>query len=105
MINALFSSQAGGTKMFTAADGTTFGWKAILDLYSREYQRRDKGHARTVPKLCESYVFWDAWTKLNVLPAKIMQVLENFFVYGSTNYQLSARTCVGRIASVHYPGP
>ena len=91
--------------MFTAADGTTFGWKAILDLYSREYQRRDKGHARMVPKLRESYVFWDAWTKLNVLPAKIMQVLENFFVYGSTNYQLSARTGVGRIASVHYPGP
>ena len=64
--------------MFMAADGTTFGWKAILDLYSRECQRRDKGHARMVPKLRESYVLWDAWTKLNVLPAKIMQVLENF---------------------------
>ena len=80
MINALFSSQAGGTKMFTAVDGTTFGWKAVLDLYFRECQRRDKGHARMVPKLCESYVLRDAWTKLNVLPAKIMQVLEKFFV-------------------------
>ena len=69
MINALFSSQAGGTKMFTAADETTFGWKATLDLYSREYQRRDKGHARMVSKLRESYVLWNAWTKLNVLPA------------------------------------
>ena len=91
--------------MFTAVDGTTFGWKAILDLYFRECQRRDKEHARMVPKLCEPYVLRDAWTKLNVLPAKIMQVLENFFVYGSTNYQLSARTGVVRIASVHYPGP
>ena len=70
--------------MFTAVDGTTFGWKAILDLYFRECQRRDKGHARMVPKLCESYVLRDAWTKLNVLPAKIMQVLEKSFVPCST---------------------
>ena len=52
MINALFSSQAGGTKMFTAADGTTFGWKAILDLYSREYQRG----TRDMPGWCLSSV-------------------------------------------------
>ena len=62
--------------MFTPADGTTFGWKAILDLYSRECQRRDKGHARMVPK---THVFRDAWTKLNVFPAKIMEVLETIF--------------------------
>ena len=74
MINALFSSQEGGTRTFTAADGTTFGWKAILDLYSRECQRRDQGHARMIPKLREVHVLRDAWTKLNVLPAKIMQV-------------------------------
>jgi len=74
MINALFSSQEGGTRMFTAADGTTFGWKAILDLYARECQRRDQGCARMVPKLREVHVIRDAWTKLNVLPAKIMQV-------------------------------
>ena len=74
MINALFSSQEGGTRTFTAADGTTFGWKAILDLYFRECQRRDQGHARMIPKLREVHVLRDAWTKLNVLPAKIMQV-------------------------------
>ena len=56
MINAPFSSQAGGTKMFTSADGTTFGWKAIFDLYSRECQRRNQGHARMVPKL-RDYMF------------------------------------------------
>ena len=59
---------------FTSADGTKFGWKATLDLYSRECQRRDKGCARMVPKLKEVHVLRDAWTKLNVLPAKIMQV-------------------------------
>ena len=44
--------------MFTAADGTTFGWKVILDLYSREYQRREKVHARTryMPGRCLSSV-------------------------------------------------
>ena len=52
-----------------------FGWKAIIDLYARECQRREKGHARIVPKLRETYVLRDSWTKLNVLPAKIMQVV------------------------------
>jgi len=70
----LFTRGGGGTRTFTAADGTTFGWKAILNLYSRECQRRDQGCARMVPKLREVHVLRDAWTKLNVLPAKIMQV-------------------------------
>ena len=63
--------------------------------------KEGQGHDRMVPKLRESYVLRDAWTKLNALPAKIMQVLEKFFVHGSTNYQLSARTGNVRIASVH----
>jgi len=74
MINALFSSQEKGTRTFTSADRTKFGWKAILDLYSRECQRRDKGCAHMVPKLKEAHILRDAWTKLNVLPAKITQV-------------------------------
>jgi len=74
MINALFASQEGGTRNFTNASGVQFGWKAIMDLYSRECQRRDKGQARMVPKLREAYILRDSWTKLNVAPAKIMQV-------------------------------
>ena len=74
MINALFLSQNGGTKNFVDENGTSFGWKAILDMYSRECSRRDNGNARMVPRLCEAYVLRDSWTKLNVLPAKIMQV-------------------------------
>ena len=42
MINALFSSQTGGTKGFRhSKDGDMFGWKAIIDLYARECQRRE----------------------------------------------------------------
>ena len=33
-----------------------------------------KGLARSVPKLREIHVIRDAWTKLNVAPAKIMQI-------------------------------
>ena len=76
MINALFSSQTGGTKSFRhSKDGDMIGWKAIIDMYARECQRREMGQARIVPKLRETYVLRDSWTKLNVLPAKIMQVV------------------------------
>lgn len=75
MINALFASQEGGARKFTDARGIHFGWKAVMDLYSRECQRREKGHARMVPKLHQAYVICDSWTKLNVAPAKIMQVV------------------------------
>ena len=42
--------------------------------YYRECQRRNNGLARMVPRLREIHVLRDAWTKLNVHPAKIMQV-------------------------------
>ena len=75
MINALFLLQSGGTKRFqNTIGGEQFGRKAITDLYARECQRREKGEARLVPKLRETYVLRDSWTKLNVLPAKIVQV-------------------------------
>ena len=73
MINALYSSQRGGTKCFEM-DGINFGWKAISDMYKREIERRNLGAARMIPRLRESYVLRDAWTKLNVAPAKVMQV-------------------------------
>ena len=74
MINALFASQVGGTRNFCDASGIQFGWKAIMDMYSRECQRREKEQTRMIPKLRESYILRDSWTKLNVAPAKIMQV-------------------------------
>ena len=69
MVNALYSSRASGTKQFHL--GNTFGWQAIVDLYLRECEWCNKGAARSVPP----HVIRDSWTKLNVHPAKIMQVI------------------------------
>ena len=75
MVNALYSSRANdGTKQFQL-EGNTFGWQAVVDLYLRECERRNKGAARSVPRLREVHVLRDSWTKLNVHPAKIMQVI------------------------------
>lgn len=73
MINALFSSRCDGTKQFQL-EGVTFGWQSVIDLYQRECTRRNRGEARMVPGLREAHVLRDSWTKLNVHPAKIMQV-------------------------------
>lgn len=73
MINALFSSQPGGTKSFIL-DGISFGWNPIRSMYERECRRVGNGLTRMVPKLKEVHIIRDSWTKLNVTPAKIMQV-------------------------------
>ena len=64
--------------------GSVFGWQAIIDLYQRECGRRNSGAAEMVPKLREVHVLQDLWTKLNVHPAKIMQVMYSVstHVYG-----------------------
>ena len=76
MVNALFSSKVDGTKQFKQENGNVFGWKAITDLYKCELVRVSNNQARMVPRLREAHCLWDSWTKLNVLPAKIMQVLK-----------------------------
>ena len=76
MINALNSSRSRntrGTKDFQSSSGTSFGWKCIHDLYEREVSRMKQCVPREVPKLRKNFVLRDAWTKLNVLPAKVMQ--------------------------------
>ena len=73
MINALFSSRAGGTKSFVL-DGVLFGWDTIVSMYKRECDRVSNGLTRIIPKMKEVFIICDAWTKLNVMPAKIMQV-------------------------------
>ena len=73
MINALWSSKTNGTKHFIR-EGTTFGWSAIIAMYERECARVKNGETRMVPKLKEAFIIRDSWTKLNVSPAKIMQV-------------------------------
>ena len=74
MINALFLSKTDGSKQFQRVDKCAFGWKAIDDLYQRELERKKQGLARMVPRLKETHFLRDSWTKLNVHPAKILQV-------------------------------
>ena len=74
MINALFSSKASGSKQFKRGDGCIFGWQTVNDLYKCELARVSQNLTRMVPHLREAHCLQDAWTKLNVHPAKIMQV-------------------------------
>ena len=79
MINALFSSKSGGTKLFRRGkDHCNFGWDTIIHMYQREVARAKQQQTRMVPRLKEVHCIRDAWTKLNVSPAKIMQVLLNY---------------------------
>ena len=48
--------------------------QALKDLWRREMARAKAGKMRRVPQLCYRHVYRDCWTRLNVKPAKIMQV-------------------------------
>ena len=74
LINQLWASQAGGAKAFTFGDGFACGWEVIQAMWEREKERRSNHLIRMVPRLIHSYIQRDPWTKLNVPPAKIMQV-------------------------------
>ncbi len=52
-----------------------YGWKALEELFLREVERARTNQLRRVPDLKESHIHRDCWTRLNVKPAKIMQVL------------------------------
>jgi hypothetical protein len=53
--------------------GTQFGWEELVLLKKREDARAAQNIPRRVPGLTQSYIDRDAWTRLNVAPAKIMQ--------------------------------
>lgn len=76
MVNALFSSKRGGTKLFHhGKERSCFGWDTIVNMYHREVSRFRQQQTRMIPGLKEVHILRDSWTKLNVSPAKIMQVL------------------------------
>ena len=75
MISQLYQSRSGdGTKKFTTKDKICFGFDAIQDMFHREVQRIKTGNRVRVPGLKSNYIYRDAWTRLNVRPAKILQV-------------------------------
>ncbi len=73
MIAALYASKEGGPNKFQR-NGIVFGWKSIEDMLRREVERMRRQQLPRVPGLKESHVYRDPWTRLNVKPAKIMQV-------------------------------
>lgn len=75
MVAALYQSRPsrGGTRHFTRG-GERFGWDVIVDMYNRETERRENGQCVRIPKLKANHVYRDSWTRLNVLPSKVMQV-------------------------------
>ena len=72
MIAALYSSRRDGTKEFSKSE-SHFGWYTIGAVYRSDLTRA-QDISRRVPGLKYSHVVCDSWTRLNVLPAKIMQV-------------------------------
>ena len=77
MIAALCSSRLDGSKPNCFKQGkkaAPFGWDALEGMLKRELGRIQNGQACRVPGLMESFVHRDTWTRLNVKPAKIMQI-------------------------------
>lgn len=72
MVSALHSSRLGGTKQF-CNKGLTIGWSDIRAMKARDDERSLAGQLRCVRGLLQSFIDRDAWTRLNVKPAKIMQ--------------------------------
>jgi len=46
----------------------------MLSIHHRDLMRIRAGQCSCVPKLKESHIIRDSWTRLNVLPSKVMQV-------------------------------
>ena len=79
MVATLYSSRPSGSRNLTL-DAVQFGWETIEKVYKQEMERAEMGRSRKVPGLKYAFVYRDNWTRLNVRPAKIMQVIK--FVCG-----------------------
>lgn len=76
MVSALHSSRDEGTKEFVYED-IVHGWETVEAVYKSDLLRANSGISRRVPNLKYAHIVRDPWTRLNVLPAKIMQVHVN----------------------------
>ena len=83
MIAALYASRGTQSTNDFTRGGIKFGWGAIEDMLKREVERMQTNKLVRVPGLKENYVYRDPWTRLNVKPAKIMQVVAQI-LYCST---------------------
>ena len=51
-----------------------FGWHTIQKVFAEDLERAENGLSRNFPGLKYAHVYRDNWTRLDVRPAKIMQV-------------------------------
>ncbi len=72
------------SKSFCCHD-ISFGWSTIKRMWDRELDQAQKGLMFEVPRLLERHMDRDVWTKLNVLPAKIMQVTYLYILFRRRN--------------------
>lgn len=84
MISTLHSYKSSGTKAF-CFQGTSFGWVTVERMWQRELMRAESGLMCEVPKLKDRCVNRDSWTRLNVAPAKTMQVRYDFLILSACN--------------------
>jgi hypothetical protein len=73
MLAALYSSSDEGSKEFVN-NGITFGWETVETVYRADILRARCGISSCVPGLKYENIVRRAWTRLNVLPLRIMQV-------------------------------
>eukprot|EP00733_Pompholyxophrys_punicea_P000252 Pompholyxophrys_punicea_v1_NODE_53_length_4254_cov_18.877590.p1 type:complete len:841 gc:universal NODE_53_length_4254_cov_18.877590:1608-4130(+) len=71
-VAALYSSRNEGAKKF-CKKGVQFGWKTMENLCHRQYQQAASNQMMDVHNLKAEHVYRDSWTRLNVVPAKIVQ--------------------------------
>lgn len=99
-IQALFSSREAGPKQF-CRDSVDFGWSEIQGVKRRDEQRSERNILRFAPKLLTSYIIRDSWTRLNVVPSKIMQqedVLSELFSFSTSLESTGAKRKSARLA-------
>ena len=89
-MSVLYNSGVEKTKHFFKG-GTFFGWKTIERLWEREMERSQKGQMVTIPRMKSRYVYRDSWTRLNVTPAKIMQVCDTIHMW---NIRIQMQNCI-----------
>ena len=91
MIAAFYSLRQKGKKEFTK-DNHQFSWKTVETVFAQEMERAENGVSCKVPGLKYALLYRDNWTRLNVRPAKIMQVFHYFPVnmnmLGHTTFSL-----------------
>ena len=81
MIAALYLSRKTKSSNHFQHNGVQFGWEALENMLKREVTRISRNQLPRVPGLKESFIYRDPWTRLNVKPAKIIQVNGLYIVY------------------------